>query len=45
MEFQKLLCNEHLTETPVLVLANKQDIPGAMTADDISKVTTTYFRP
>ncbi|CCF73787.1 ADP-ribosylation factor family [Babesia microti strain RI] len=37
VEFQKLLCNEHLTETPVLVLANKQDIPGAMTADDISK--------
>ena len=36
-ELQKLVNNEFLKEAVVLVLANKQDLPGAMTVDEITE--------
>uniref|UniRef100_A0A4X2L8D5 ADP-ribosylation factor-like protein 14 n=2 Tax=Vombatus ursinus TaxID=29139 RepID=A0A4X2L8D5_VOMUR len=36
-EFKLLLKNEHIRCVPVLLLANKQDLPGACTAEDITR--------
>ncbi|XP_072474691.1 ADP-ribosylation factor-like protein 14 isoform X1 [Notamacropus eugenii] len=36
-EFELLLKNEHIRSVPVLLLANKQDLPGAFTAEDITR--------
>ncbi|XP_036609062.1 ADP-ribosylation factor-like protein 14 [Trichosurus vulpecula] len=36
-EFECLLKNEHIRRVPVVLLANKQDLPGAFTAEDITR--------
>ncbi|XP_018409472.1 PREDICTED: ADP-ribosylation factor-like protein 14 [Nanorana parkeri] len=36
-EFQRILQNELIKNVPVVVLANKQDIPGALNADEITR--------
>nr|CCC93962.1 putative ADP ribosylation factor 3 [Trypanosoma congolense IL3000] len=36
MEFQHILQEDKLSGVPVLVLANKQDIPGALSADGVA---------
>ncbi|XP_007886762.1 ADP-ribosylation factor-like protein 14 [Callorhinchus milii] len=36
-EFESLLKHEHLKGVPVVVLANKQDLPNAMTADEVTR--------
>ncbi|NXX74160.1 ARL14 protein, partial [Urocolius indicus] len=36
-EFELLLRNEFLKSVPVVVLANKQDLPGAFNAEDITR--------
>lgn len=37
-EFEQILKNEHIKNVPVVLLANKQDVPGALTAEDITRV-------
>ncbi|XP_008052141.1 ADP-ribosylation factor-like protein 14 [Carlito syrichta] len=37
-EFEHILKNEHIKNVPVVLLANKQDIPGALTAEDITRM-------
>nr|XP_003416176.2 ADP-ribosylation factor-like protein 14 [Loxodonta africana] len=37
-EFEHILKNEHIKNVPVILLANKQDIPGAFTAEDITRI-------
>lgn len=37
-EFEHILKNEHLKNVPVVLLANKQDVPGALTAEDITRM-------
>ncbi|XP_074046946.1 ADP-ribosylation factor-like protein 14 [Macrotis lagotis] len=36
-EFELILKNEHIKCVPVVLLANKQDLPGALTAEDITR--------
>ncbi|XP_003766238.1 ADP-ribosylation factor-like protein 14 [Sarcophilus harrisii] len=36
-EFELILKNEHIRNVPVVLLANKQDLPGAFTAEDITR--------
>ncbi|KAG9348327.1 hypothetical protein JZ751_002062 [Albula glossodonta] len=36
-QFDEVLKNEHLKRIPVVVLANKQDLPGVMGAEEITK--------
>ncbi|XP_044523641.1 ADP-ribosylation factor-like protein 14 [Gracilinanus agilis] len=36
-EFELILKNEHIRHVPVVLLANKQDLPGALTAEDITR--------
>ncbi|XP_063775660.1 ADP-ribosylation factor-like protein 14 [Pseudophryne corroboree] len=36
-EFQFIVQNELIKNVPVVVLANKQDLPGALNADDITR--------
>lgn len=37
-EFKHILKNEHIKHTPVVILANKQDLPGALSAEDITRM-------
>lgn len=37
-EFEHILKNEHIKNVPVVLLANKQDVPGALTAEDITRI-------
>ncbi|XP_021014837.1 ADP-ribosylation factor-like protein 14 [Mus caroli] len=37
-EFKHILKNEHIKNTPVVILANKQDLPGALSAEDITRM-------
>ncbi|KFO33684.1 ADP-ribosylation factor-like protein 14 [Fukomys damarensis] len=37
-EFKHILKNEHIKNVPVVILANKQDVPGALTAEDITRM-------
>ncbi|XP_036902606.1 ADP-ribosylation factor-like protein 14 [Sturnira hondurensis] len=37
-EFELILKNEHIQNVPVVLLANKQDVPGALTAEDITRM-------
>lgn len=37
-EFERLLKNEHIKNVPVVLLANKQDKPGALTAEDVTRL-------
>ncbi|KAM5293373.1 ADP-ribosylation factor-like protein 14 [Ctenodactylus gundi] len=37
-EFKHILKNEHIKNVPVVILANKQDLPGALTAEDITRM-------
>ncbi|XP_036996883.2 ADP-ribosylation factor-like protein 14 [Artibeus jamaicensis] len=37
-EFERILKNEHIKHVPVVLLANKQDVPGALTAEDITRM-------
>ncbi|XP_037382577.1 ADP-ribosylation factor-like protein 14 [Talpa occidentalis] len=37
-EFEHILKNEHIKHVPVVLLANKQDMPGALTAEDITRM-------
>ncbi|KAM6223904.1 ADP-ribosylation factor-like protein 14 [Rhynchocyon petersi] len=37
-EFELILKNEHIRNVPVVLLANKQDVPGALTAADITRI-------
>ncbi|XP_069329094.1 ADP-ribosylation factor-like protein 14 [Eulemur rufifrons] len=37
-EFEHILKNEHIKNVPVVLLANKQDRPGALTAQDITRM-------
>ncbi|CAK6441944.1 unnamed protein product [Pipistrellus nathusii] len=37
-EFEHILGNEHIRHVPVVLLANKQDKPGALTAEDITRL-------
>ncbi|XP_062932400.1 ADP-ribosylation factor-like protein 14 [Cynocephalus volans] len=37
-EFEHILKNEHIKNVPVVLLANKQDVPGALTAEDITRM-------
>ncbi|XP_003476368.1 ADP-ribosylation factor-like protein 14 [Cavia porcellus] len=37
-EFKHILKNEHIKHVPVVILANKQDMPGALTAEDITRM-------
>ncbi|EPY73103.1 ADP-ribosylation factor-like protein 14 [Camelus dromedarius] len=37
-EFEHILKNEHIQNVPVVLLANKQDVPGALTAEDITRM-------
>lgn len=37
-EFKHILRNEHIKNTPVVILANKQDLPGALSAEDITRM-------
>ncbi|XP_004441757.1 PREDICTED: ADP-ribosylation factor-like protein 14 [Ceratotherium simum simum] len=36
-EFEHILKNEHIKNVPVVLLANKQDVPGALSAEDITR--------
>lgn len=42
-ELKKLLEEERLAGATLLVLANKQDLPGALSAQDIKDVTIKTF--
>ncbi|XP_022359703.1 ADP-ribosylation factor-like protein 14 [Enhydra lutris kenyoni] len=37
-ELKHILKNEHIKNVPVVLLANKQDMPGALTAEDITRM-------
>lgn len=37
-EFEHILKNEYMKNVPVVLLANKQDVPGALTAEDITRM-------
>uniref|UniRef100_A0A8D1Z1K1 ADP-ribosylation factor-like protein 14 n=1 Tax=Sus scrofa TaxID=9823 RepID=A0A8D1Z1K1_PIG len=37
-EFEHILKNEHIKNVPVILLANKQDVPGAMNAEEITRM-------
>lgn len=37
-EFERILKNEHMRNVPVVLLANKQDKPGALTAEDVTRL-------
>ncbi|XP_062034230.1 ADP-ribosylation factor-like protein 14 [Lepus europaeus] len=37
-EFEHILKNEHIQHVPVVLLANKQDVPGALSAEDITRM-------
>ncbi|XP_040830875.1 ADP-ribosylation factor-like protein 14 [Ochotona curzoniae] len=37
-EFERILKNEHIKHVPVVLLANKQDVPGALSAEDITRM-------
>ncbi|KAK2957688.1 putative ADP-ribosylation factor [Blattamonas nauphoetae] len=37
-EFQEMLRNEHLTKSPVLIFANKQDIPSSAKPDEVARL-------
>uniref|UniRef100_A0A452S330 ADP-ribosylation factor-like protein 14 n=1 Tax=Ursus americanus TaxID=9643 RepID=A0A452S330_URSAM len=37
-ELKHILKNEHIKNVPVVLLANKQDVPGALTAEDITRM-------
>ncbi|KAK2493548.1 hypothetical protein MC885_020467 [Smutsia gigantea] len=37
-EFERILKDEHIRSVPVVLLANKQDVPGALTAEDITRM-------
>lgn len=37
-EFEHILKNEHINHVPVVLLANKQDVSGALTAEDITRM-------
>ncbi|EAW78629.1 ADP ribosylation factor like GTPase 14 [Homo sapiens] len=37
-QFEHILKNEHIKNVPVVLLANKQDMPGALTAEDITRM-------
>ncbi|XP_006901405.1 PREDICTED: ADP-ribosylation factor-like protein 14-like [Elephantulus edwardii] len=37
-EFEHILKNEHIKNVPVVLLANKQDVPEALTAMDITRL-------
>ncbi|XP_045707602.1 ADP-ribosylation factor-like protein 14 [Phyllostomus hastatus] len=37
-EFKRILKNEHIKNVPVVLFANKQDVPGALTAEDITRM-------
>ncbi|XP_025872273.2 ADP-ribosylation factor-like protein 14 [Vulpes vulpes] len=37
-ELEHILKNEHIKNVPVVLLANKQDVPGALTAEDITRM-------
>ncbi|XP_005393181.1 PREDICTED: ADP-ribosylation factor-like protein 14 [Chinchilla lanigera] len=37
-EFKHILKNEHIKNVPIVILANKQDVPGALTAEDITRM-------
>ncbi|KAM9604535.1 ADP-ribosylation factor-like protein 14 [Trichechus inunguis] len=37
-EFEHILKNEHIKNVPVVLLANKQDMNGALTAEDITRI-------
>ncbi|XP_043330095.1 ADP-ribosylation factor-like protein 14 [Cervus canadensis] len=36
--FEHILKNEHIKNVPVVLLANKQDVPGALSAKDITRM-------
>lgn len=36
--FDKMICNEHLSGTPLLLLANKQDLPDCMGVREVKPV-------
>ncbi|XP_048201981.1 ADP-ribosylation factor-like protein 14 [Perognathus longimembris pacificus] len=36
-EFKHILKNEHIRHVPVVILANKQDVPGALSAEDVTR--------
>ncbi|XP_045153539.1 ADP-ribosylation factor-like protein 14 [Echinops telfairi] len=37
-EFEHILKNEHIKNVPVVLLANKQDVPGALSAEDLTRM-------
>ncbi|XP_075404999.1 ADP-ribosylation factor-like protein 14 [Tenrec ecaudatus] len=37
-EFEHILKNEHIRNVPVVLLANKQDVPGALSAEDLTRM-------
>ena len=37
-EFEHILKNEYIKNVPVVLLANKQDVPGALSAEDITRM-------
>ncbi|XP_061273150.1 ADP-ribosylation factor-like protein 14 [Bos javanicus] len=37
-EFEHILKNEYIKNVPVVLLANKQDMPGALSAEDITRM-------
>lgn len=37
-EFKHILQNEHIKNAPVVILANKQDLPGALSAEEITRI-------
>lgn len=37
-EFTHILQNEHIKNAPVVILANKQDLPGALSAEEITRI-------
>lgn len=37
-ELKHILKNEHIKNVPIVLLANKQDVPGALSAEDITRM-------
>ncbi|KAL1778374.1 ADP-ribosylation factor 14 [Sigmodon hispidus] len=37
-EFKHILKNEHIKNAPVIIFANKQDLPGALSAEDLTRI-------
>uniref|UniRef100_A0A8C6FWK0 ADP-ribosylation factor-like protein 14 n=1 Tax=Moschus moschiferus TaxID=68415 RepID=A0A8C6FWK0_MOSMO len=37
-EFEHILKNEYIKNVPVVLLANKQDVPGALSAEDVTRM-------